>query len=73
MQIPSAFEADEKRIRNSLRAYFEKQPNCTLKWVRGVVGPAAPLAKRIVKTEFTRYANTREYRELRAIFGIIDP
>jgi hypothetical protein len=73
MQTPSVLDADGTRIRNSLRAYFEKQPNCTLKWVRGVVGPAAPFAKRVMTTEFARYENTREYRELHAIFAIIDP
>jgi hypothetical protein len=72
MQKPSVLDPDAKKIRKSLQAYFE-QPNCTLKWIRQVVGPASPFAKRVMTTEFAQYENTRKYHELHALFGIVDP
>jgi len=47
-----------------MQTYLEKDEKCKPKWVRGVIGPDVPLAKKILLTRFAEYKNTARYRDM---------
>jgi len=60
-------QINEMRILKSIKAYFDGESTCTVKWIRGVIGSDMPLANRLLLSRFTEYANTPKYRELQAM------
>ena len=66
IQMRPIEQMNEKRILKSIQAYFEGERNCTVKWLRGVVGSDVPLANRLLLTRFSGYSNTPKYRDLQA-------
>lgn len=49
MQVRSIEASEEKYFRNSIRAYFEGQPGCHLRWILGVIDGAKEQARVIVE------------------------
>lgn len=68
IRMPPVEQINEKRIARSIQAYMEGEPNCTLKWIIGVIGPDVAIADRLLSTQLLRYANTPQYRDLRNSF-----
>jgi hypothetical protein len=66
MRMPTAEQANEKRISRSIEAYLQGERSCTTKWLKGVIGSDAPLANHLLLTRFSSYAGLPRYRELRA-------
>jgi len=56
----------EKYLQNSIRAYFEREPDCDLEWIVGVLGSAKITARTILTARFSQYALTDKYRNLMA-------
>lgn len=56
-------QINDKRIVRSILAYLEGQPNCSLKWILGVIGAEAALATSLL-SRCSQYAGTLRYREL---------
>lgn len=54
----------EKYLRNSIRAYFEGEPGCDLRWIDGIVRSSPVQARSILETCFSQYAPTERYRDL---------
>ena len=54
----------ERYLQNSIRAYFEKEPDCDLDWIVGVLGSRKITARAILGTNFGQYAFTEKYRVL---------
>jgi hypothetical protein len=54
----------EKYLRNCIRAYFEGQPGCDLRYILGVIGEAKAQARMIVETRFSRHTGSQTYRDL---------
>jgi hypothetical protein len=66
MRMPTAEQANEKRILRSIQGYLQCERNCTAKWLKGVIGSDAPLANHLLLTQFRPYAGLPRYRELQA-------
>jgi hypothetical protein len=64
LTVPTREESTQKYIRNSIRAYFEKEPGCDLDWIVGVLGTAKITARTILSAGFSEYARTERYRIL---------
>lgn len=64
IRVPSVEEANERRIFRSMQAYLEGAEKCTAKWLRGIIGPDIPLAKRTLMARFDQYKNTSRYKDL---------
>ncbi len=64
ISVPSIEQVNERRIFRSMQTYLEKEEKCTPKWIRGVIGPNIPLAKKILLARFAEYKNTARYRDL---------
>jgi hypothetical protein len=62
--VPSIEQVNERRIFRSMQTYLEKDEKCKPKWIRGVIGPDVPLAKKILLTRFAEYKNTARYRDM---------
>jgi hypothetical protein len=56
-------QINEKRIARSILAYLEGQPNCSLKWILGVISVEAALAASLL-SQFSQYAGAPRYQEL---------
>jgi hypothetical protein len=54
----------EKYIRNSIRAYFEDEPGCDLRWISEIVRSSPAHARSILETGFSQYAPTEKFRDL---------
>jgi len=54
----------EQYLRNSIRAYFEKEPGCDLDWIVGVLGASKITARVLLSAQFAQYAFTEKYRVL---------
>ena len=62
--VRSLGASTEKYLRNCIRAYFEGQPGCGLRWILGVIDAANAQARLIMGTRFSQYAGTQAYRDL---------
>jgi hypothetical protein len=62
--VPALEESTEKYLRNSIRAYFEREPGCDLDWIIGVLGTAKITARALLNARFSQYARTDKYRIL---------
>jgi len=62
--VPELKESTEKYLRNSIRAYFEREPGCDLDWIVGVLGTSKITARAILNARFSQYARTEKYRIL---------
>jgi hypothetical protein len=54
----------EKYLRNSIRAYFEGEPGCDLRWISGILRSSSVQARSILETCFSQHAPTERYRDL---------
>lgn len=59
----------EKYLRNCIRAYFESQPGCDLRYIVGVIGDAKAQAREIMGARFGEFAGTQEYKDLWVLMG----
>ena len=70
MRVCSIEVATHRYIKHSIRAYFEGQRGCTLRWIVGLINHAADgsreQARVILETQFGQYAGSQAYRELMA-------
>jgi hypothetical protein len=65
MKSPRSLDAStEKYIQNSIRAYFEGEPGCDLRWISEIVRSSPAHARSILETGFSQYAPTEKYRDL---------
>ena len=48
----------EKYLRNSIRAYFEGEPACDLRWISGIVRSSPAHARSILETNMHQPRNT---------------
>jgi hypothetical protein len=62
--IPPAGAPNEKYLRSSIRAYFEGEPGCDLRWISEIVRAAPVHARSILETGFSQYVSTEKYRDL---------
>jgi hypothetical protein len=62
--VPTLEKSTEKYLRNSIRAYFEREPGCDLDWIIGVLGTTKITARAILSVQFSQYARTEQYRIL---------
>ncbi len=62
--IHSLKASTEKYFRNSIRAYFEGEPGCDLRWISGILRSSPGQARSILETCFGQYAPTERYRDL---------
>ncbi len=62
--IRSLKASTEKYLRNSIRAYFEGEPGCDLRWIAGIVRSSPVQARSILETGFSQYAPIEKYRDL---------
>jgi hypothetical protein len=62
--IRSLKASTEKYLRNSIRAYFEDEPGCDLRWIGGILRSAPVQARSILETCFSQYTPTERYRDL---------
>jgi len=62
--IRSLKTSTEKYLRNSIRAYFEGEPGCDLRWIGGIVRSSPVEARSIPEMCFSQYAPTERYRDL---------
>ena len=62
--IPPLDASTEKYLRNSIRAYFEGEPGCDLRWIGGIQRSSPVQARSILETCFSQYAPTEKYRDL---------
>ena len=69
IRVPSVEEANERRIFRSMQSYLEGTERCTPKWIRGVIGPDVPLAKRILLARFERYKGAARYNDLQGFLS----
>jgi hypothetical protein len=63
LAVPALEQSTEKYLRNSIRAYFEREPGCDLEWIIGVLGSRKITARSILSARFSQYALTERYRE----------
>lgn len=68
MRVCSIEVATHNYIKNSIRAYFEGQRGCTLRWIVGLINHAADgsreQARLIMETRFGQYAGSQLYQDL---------
>jgi len=57
-------DSTERYLQNSIRAYFEKEPDCDLDWIVGVLGSKKMTARALLSAKFGQYAFTEKYRIL---------
>jgi hypothetical protein len=69
IQVPSVEQVNERRIFRSMQPYMEGEEKCNLKWIRGVIGPDIPLARRLLLARFAPYKNTQRYCELEEVLS----
>jgi len=62
--IRSVKVSTEKYFRNSIRAYFEREAGCDLRWISGILRSSPIQARSILETCFSQYAPTERYRDL---------
>ena len=62
--IRSLEASTEKYLRKSIRAYFEGEPGCDLRWISRIVRSSPAHARSILETAFSQYAPTEKYRDL---------
>ena len=62
--VRSLGASTEKYLRNSIRAYFEGEPGCDLRWISGILRSSPAHARSILETAFSQYAPTEKYRDL---------
>ena len=62
--IRSVKVATEKYFRNSIRAYFEREAGCDLRWIAEILRSSPVQARSILETCFSQYAPTERYRDL---------
>lgn len=62
--IRSVKVSTEKYFRNSIRAYFEGEPGCDLRWIAEILRSSPVQARSILETCFSQYAPTERYRDL---------
>lgn len=66
LAVRSLEASEEKYLRNCIRAYFEEQPGCNLRWIVEVIGFSKIQARTIAETRFNQYAGMQAYRDLMA-------
>lgn len=62
--VRSLEDSTGRYLRNSIRAYFEGESGCDLRWISGVVRSSPGLARAILESRFAQYASTERYRDL---------
>jgi hypothetical protein len=72
MHVRSLEVSTHNYIRNSIRAYFEGQPGCHLRWIMGVIDGAKEQARTMVETRFGQYAGSQAYRDLMAELWVVN-
>jgi hypothetical protein len=70
MRVCSIEVATDNYIKNSIRAYFEGQRGCNIRWIVGLINHAADgsreQARVILQTRFGQFAGSQAYRDLMA-------
>lgn len=64
IEVRSIEEANEKRVRQSLRAYFEGLQG--LMWILGVIDSEEALALQLLRARFQNLVGTPPYEQLKA-------
>jgi hypothetical protein len=70
MRVCSIEVATHNYLKNSIRAYFEGQRGCNLRWILGLINHAAEgsreQARVILETRLGQYAGSQAYLDLLA-------
>src|SRR5713226_2897961 len=64
IRMASIEQVNERRISRSMQTYLEGEERCGLKWIRGIIGPEIPLARKLFLDRFGHYKNTPRYCDL---------
>jgi hypothetical protein len=64
MHVRSVEDIVKRRIEGSIQTYLDGDPNCSVKWIRGIIENETQFAGKLLMTHFAQYSESPRFRDL---------